>query len=141
VVRIYQLKDDARLYNASFEQMWHSDKATLGEDIVKADELQAYPATRTDIRFERAEPVQHIVAVALVQEPKGHSWFCSFDLPPPPEAGKCSGEACQEDDEECVTRAAATPHYAFWIDGSTIDDGIEHLEEFPRPGGMPRWGP
>jgi type VI secretion system protein VasD len=141
VVRIYQLKDDGRLLNASFDQMWHDDKATLGEDLVKVDELQAYPSSRTDVRFDRPEPVQHLVAVALFQEPKGHGWFSAFDLPPPPEPGKCTSQACQGDDDECATRAASAPHYAFWIDGSTVDDGIEHLDEFPQPGAMPKKEP
>jgi hypothetical protein len=70
------------------------------------------------------------------QDPKGRSWFSSFDLPPPPEPGKCNEQACDEDDEDCATRAAQASHYAFWLDGSKLDDGVEHLEEFPKPGPM-----
>jgi type VI secretion system protein VasD len=140
VVRIYQLKNDARLYNASFEQIWHDDKNALGEDVAKVDEVEIYPGTRLDVKFDRSEPVQHLAAVALFQEPKGRSWFSSFDLPPPPEPGKCDAQACSEDDDEdedeCATRAAGTGHYSFWLDGSKVDDGVEHLEEFPKVGPM-----
>jgi len=53
VVRVYELKEDARLLNASFEQVWQDDKATLADDVVKVDlsrpmaeiraELSRYP--------------------------------------------------------------------------------------------------
>jgi type VI secretion system protein VasD len=141
VVRIYQLKNDSRLFNASFEQIWHEDKATLGDDVVKSDEVEVYPATRADVRFDRAEPVEHVAAVALFQDPKGRSWYSSFDLPPPPEPGKCTEQACEEDDEDCTTRAALASHYAVWIDGSKVDDGVEHLDDFPKPGPMKKRGP
>jgi type VI secretion system protein VasD len=139
VVRIYQLKNDSRLYNASFDKVWHDDKNALGDDVAKMDEVEVYPGSRLDVKFERTESVQHIAAVALFQEPKGRSWFSSFDLPPPPEAGKCDAQACSAEDDEdddCATRAAGTGHYSFWIDGSKVDDGIEHLDEFQKVGPM-----
>jgi type VI secretion system protein VasD len=137
VVRIYQLKNDARLYNAAFEQVWHDDKTALGDDVVKVDEVELYPGTRQDVKFDRSEPVQHLAAVALFQEPKGRSWFSMFDLPPPPEAGKCDQRACSaDDDDDCATRASDTGHYSFWLEGSKVDDGVEHLDEFPKVGPM-----
>lgn len=138
VVRVYQLKNDSRLFNAAFEDVWHDDKTTLGDDIVKIDEVEVYPATRADVKFERTEPVQHVAAVALFQEPKGRSWFSIFDLPPPPEPGKCDKAACSsdEDDDDCETRASDTGHYSFWIDGSKVDDGVEHLDDFQKVGPM-----
>ena len=138
VVRVYQLKNDARMYNAAFEDVWHDDKTALGDDIVKMDEVQLYPASRQDVKFERSEPVQHVAAVALFQEPKGRSWVSVFDLPPPPEPGKCDKQACtpEDDDDDCVTRASDTGHYSFWIDGSKVDDGVEHLDDFPKVGPM-----
>jgi type VI secretion system protein VasD len=141
IVHIYQLKNDERLFNASFDQMWHDDKATLTDDILHIDQLEMYPATRQDVHFERIEALQHIAAVALFQEPKGHSWFTSFDLPPLPEPGKCDQRACEDDDEECSNRAANTSHYTFWLDGSKVDDGVEHLDDFPAVGPMKKRGP
>ena len=142
VVRVYQLKNDARLYNAQFEQIWHDDKVTLGEDLVNVDEVTLYPATRVDVKFDRPPLVEHVAAIALFQDPKGRSWFSSFDLPSPPEAGKCDESACDgPDDDDCKARMALTPHYAFWIDGSKVDDGVEHLDDFPAAGPMKKRGP
>jgi type VI secretion system protein VasD len=137
VVRIYQLKNDARLYNASFDDVWHDDKTVLGDDVVKVNEVEIYPATRTDVKFERSEAVQHVAAVAIFQQPKGRSWFSIFDLPPPPEAGKCDKQACSsDDDDDCETRASASGQYSFWMDGSKVDDGVEHLDDFQKVGPM-----
>jgi type VI secretion system protein VasD len=141
VVRIYQLKNDARLYNARFEQIWHDDKNLLGEDLFKVDEVEVYPGTRTDMRFDRPKGVDHLAAVALFQDPKGRSWFSSVDLAPLPEAGKCDQAACaDDDDEDCANRAEKEAHYAFWLDHSKVDDGVEHLEDFPKQGPMKKRG-
>jgi type VI secretion system protein VasD len=138
VVRVYQLKNDERLYNAAFEQVWHDDKTSLGDDVVKVDEVEIYPGTRADVKFERSEAVQHVAAVALFQDPKGRSWFSIFDLPPPPEDGKCDKQACtpDDDDDDCLTRASDTGHYSFWLDGSKVDDGVEHIDDFQKVGPM-----
>ena len=138
VVRVYQLKSDARLVNATFEQIWKDDKATLGDDLVKEDELLVYPATRADLSFVRAEPVEHLAAVALFRSPQGRSWVASMDLPPVPEAGKCGPAACDPEDDDCHARSVATPHLAFWLDASKVDDGVEHADDFPKPGAMKR---
>jgi type VI secretion system protein VasD len=137
VVRVYQLKNDARLYNASFEDVWHDDKTALGDDVVKMNEVEIYPASRVDLKFERSEPVAHVAAIALFQQPKGRSWFSIFDLPPPPEPGKCDKQACSsDDDDDCAARASDTGQYSFWLDASKVDDGVEHLDAFQKVGPM-----
>lgn len=136
VVRVYQLKNDARLFNATFDQVWKADKDTLGDDVVKTDEMLVYPATRADLTFTRPEAVQHIAVVALFQNPQGRSWFTSMDLPPVPEAGKCGPKACDSEDEDCSARSVAAPRLPFWLDASKVDDGVEHLDDFPKPGPM-----
>ena len=136
VIRVYQLKSDARFYNASFDKIWNDDKAALGEDLFKVEEVQLYPATRVDLKFDRVEAVQHVAAVALFQTPKGKSWFSSIDLPPVPEGGSCGVQVCDGEDDDCAPVNLQTPHFSFWIDGSKVDDGVEHNEDFPKPGPM-----
>jgi type VI secretion system protein VasD len=136
VVRVYQLKADSRLYNASFEQVWKEDKATLAEDVVSSRDVEVYPGTRTDVSFERPPTVNHIAGVALFSNPTGRAWFVSFDLPPVPEGGKCGAEACAPGDEDCESMNTQKPHLIYYVDGSKIDDGVEHLEEYPSVGKM-----
>jgi type VI secretion system protein VasD len=132
VVRIYQLKNDAKLMNASFDAIWNQDKATLGDDLVKVDEVELYPSTRKDVKFTRPDTVMNLAAVALFQNPTGRSWVSTVDLPPPAEGGKCYAEGIDPDDVD--DRPVQNPVLSFWLDGARIDDGAEHVEDCPRPG-------
>jgi type VI secretion system protein VasD len=133
-VRLYQLKTDTRMLNASFDQIWKDDKGTLQDDLVKVDELTAYPLTRAEVKFERDPSALFIVAVALFRNPKGRSWWTEFELPPPPGKGncmfpnpKCSGPDCAQE----AGPPPLAPHFALWLDESRIDDGADHLDEYP----------
>ncbi len=136
VVRVYELKGDERLLKASFDQVWHEDKATLADDLVKEQDVQLYPATRVDLKIERGETVNHIAAVALFREVKARSWLTTIDLPPVPEAGKCGPAACTDDDEDCMNVSVQNPRFAFWVDATKIDEGMDHSDEFPQVGPM-----
>jgi type VI secretion system VasD/TssJ family lipoprotein len=133
-LRIYQLKTDNRLLNSSFEQIWKEDKATLQDDLVKVDEFPVYPDTRTEVKFERDQGALFVVGVALFRNPKGRNWWTEFELPPPPGKGdcmfpdpKCSGPDCQKE----AGPPPLAPHFALWIDGTRIDDGADHTDEYP----------
>jgi type VI secretion system protein VasD len=136
VVRVYELKADERLLNATFDQIWHDDKTVLADDVVKMQEVEVYPATRADLKIERAPPVNYIAAVALFREVKSRSWLTTIDLPPVPEDGKCGPASCTDDDEDCLNVSVQNPRFAFWIDASKIDEGMDHTDDFPQPGPM-----
>ena len=55
VVRVYQLKNDVRIRNVDFEEVWLRDKAALGDDLVQVGEVPIYPFSRTEVRFQRDE--------------------------------------------------------------------------------------
>lgn len=129
-LRIYQLASDIRLQNAAFEEIWKRDADTLKDDLIKVDELSVYPDSRTEVRFERDQSAQSIVAVALFQNPKGRSWYQTFELPPAPGKGAC-GAPC--DGPECDAGPKLDPHFSIWIDGTRVDNGDEHAED-PPPG-------
>jgi len=135
VVRLYELKSDTRLANASFDRVWKDEKATLGDDVVRSQEVEVYPGTRTDLKLERAEAVNHVVGVALFSRPAGRAWQAGLDLPPVPEPGKC-GVPCPPDDDTCEDGSGKAAHLVYYLDGSKIEDGVEHLEEFPAVGKM-----
>lgn len=121
--RIYQLKDDVRLQSATFEQVWKEDETILGPDVVKRDEVFVYPNTRTDVKFERDPSASYIVGAALFRNPKGRSWYVSFELPPPPGKGDCFVPGCEGD--QCAPDLA--PKFAMWVDATRVDDGADHL--------------
>jgi type VI secretion system protein VasD len=133
-LRIYQLKTDTRLLNASFEQIWKDDKGTLQDDLVKVEEFPVFPDTRSEVKFERDQSALFVVGVALFREPKGRNWWTEFELPPAPGKGncqfanpKCTGPDCQAE----AGPPPLAPHYAIWIDQTRIDDGADHMDDYP----------
>ncbi len=126
--RLYQIKSDVTFQNASFEKIWKEDKATLGDDLVKVEEFPVYPNTRSNLAIERDPSAQFIVAAGFFREPKGKSWFYSFELPPPPTAGSC-GAACVG--PNCDAGTPRTPRIYVWIDDTRVDDGSDHSDEAP----------
>ncbi len=124
-MRIYQLKDDVRLQGATFEQVWKDDAAALPSDIIKRDDLFVYPNTRTDVKFDRDPSAQHVVGAALFRNPKGRSWFVSFELPPAPGKGDCTVPGCE--DGKCGTNV--NPAFSLWVDATRVDDGADHKDD------------
>ena len=133
-LRIYQSKSDARFNFAEFEDIWKKDQKTLGDDYVSMQEITVYPESRADVRFERDEAALNIVAMGLFRNPSGRTWWTSFDLPPPPGKGEC-GADCP--DGQCDGGSNLNPHYVVWLDGTRVDDGADHLDDYPE-GRWPR---
>jgi type VI secretion system protein VasD len=130
-VRLYQLKNDVNLRNASFDQIWKQDAEYLKDDLVKVEEFPVYPNTRTEVKFERDDAAQFVVAAALFRNPKGKSWFKSFELPPAPsEGGGCVTAACAG--ENCDAGPELNPKIFVWIEDTKVDDGIEYADYFPE---------
>ncbi len=81
VVRVYQLRGVQHLENSDFEDIWRRDQESLGEDVVKVDEMTVFPSDRVAKPIEVAEGVSFIVVVALVRKPAGTSWRAVYELP------------------------------------------------------------
>jgi len=128
-LRLYQLKSDTSFLNASFERIWKEDKEALGEDLVKVEEFPVYPDSRTELKFERQEPAQFLMAAGLFREPKGRSWYASFELPPPPNAGACAAKCTAG---QCDAGAETNPKFYIWVEDTRVVDGIEHADEYPK---------
>jgi type VI secretion system protein VasD len=143
-LRIYQLKDDVRLQSAPFDQVWKDEALALDKDVVKRDDVFVYPNTRTDVKFDRDPSAAFVVGAALFRNPKGRSWYVSFELPPAPGKGDCRMPGCE--DGKCGINA--NPKFSMWVDGSRVDDGADHLSDvtegkrirvltLSKPGGVP----
>lgn len=123
-LRIYQLKNDTRFLNARFDGVWRDDAATLGDDLLKVDEVPVYPNSRIELRVEREGEARFLVAAALFRNPKGRSWFTSFEFP------EASTEFCENDSGE-----ATTPEFFVWVEDTRVEDGSAHADEFPEGAG------
>ena len=133
-LRVYQLTTDVHLNNADFEKIWKADKATLGDELVKVEEMSVFPDSRVDIRFERDEKALFVAAVALFRTPRGRSWYTVMELPPAPGKGDCALLECDGGAGCKPQQNRLNPHFYVWLDGSRVDDGEDRLDEFPVPG-------
>jgi type VI secretion system protein VasD len=107
-VRIYQLKSDAKLRAAEFDDIWQNDQKTLEGDLVSAEQQTIFPGKTLDIPLAVKPGAAFVAVVGLFREPKGKDWFVSYELAPAATEPPCP--------------AKATP-IAVWIDRMQIQDG------------------
>lgn len=117
VVRLYQLKNDQRMLNATYDSILLEDKKTLEDDLAKVDEVQVFPNDLVQVKFERIKDASVLAGVALFHSPKGQSWKTFYEFPLPPGEVKCGGRGPDAGPPE------ADPHTAFFLESTKIDNG------------------
>ncbi|MRG91322.1 type VI secretion system lipoprotein TssJ [Polyangium spumosum] len=126
VIRLYQLKDEMRMQNATYDEVLLSDKEVLADDIVKVDEVSVFPNDLVEVKFERAKEASTLGGVALFHSPKGQSWKTFYAFPLMPGEAQCGGR-------ESDAGAQADPKTAFFVESTKIDNGSEFDESmFPN---------
>lgn len=127
VVRLYQLKNEVRMENATYDQILLKDKETLEDDIMKMDEVSIFPNDLVEVKFERIKEASTLAGVALFHGPKGSSWKTFYAFPLPPGEVACGGR------EKEGGKPEADPRTAFFIEGAKIDNGSQFDETmFPN---------
>lgn len=130
LVKLYQLKNDVRMDNATYDEILLKDKETLGEDFAKVDELEVFPNDLVQVKFERVKEASVLAGVALFHGPKGTSWKTFYAFPPTPADGQSCGAAAKGGDAGAPT---ADPRTAFFIESTKIDNGQQFDESmFPN---------
>jgi type VI secretion system protein VasD len=119
-VRLYQLKSEAKLMNAFFEEVWNDDAKTLEGDLLGKRELTAFPGKSQEVVLEPMPEGRVLGAVALFREPRGRDWYVNYDLPLPAQEPPCP---------------PAEPRISIWLDRMKIQDGEGRVE---AAGGAPR---
>jgi type VI secretion system protein VasD len=107
-VRVYQLKSEAKLLNAFFEEMWNDAAKTLAEDLVSVRELTAFPGQTEQFDLDQSPDSRVLAAVALFREPRGKDWFVSYEL------------ALAKQEAPCPP---SEPRISIWLDRMKIQDG------------------
>jgi len=107
-VRVYQLKSEAKLLNAFFEEMWNEAAKTLAEDLVSVRELTAFPGQTQQFDLDQSPDSRVLAAVALFREPRGKDWFVSYEL------------ALAKQEPPCPP---SEPRISIWLDRMKIQDG------------------
>ncbi|HTQ05817.1 MAG TPA: type VI secretion system lipoprotein TssJ [Polyangiaceae bacterium] len=118
-VRIYQLKSDARLRAASFEDVWQNDAKVLEGELVSVEEQTIFPGKTLQVSVTPKPDAHYLALVGLFREPKGKDWLLSYELAAPPSA------------PPCPTKPTSIP---VWIDRMQIQDGTgREADSAPNP--------
>jgi type VI secretion system protein VasD len=107
-VRIYQLKSDARLRTASFDDIWQNDAKTLEGELVSMEQQTVFPGETKQVVVAPKPDAHYLALVALFREPQGKDWFLSYELASAPK------------EPPCPVKAKAIP---VWVDRMQIQDG------------------
>ena len=133
VVRLYQLKNDVRMENATYDEILLKDKETLEDDMMKVDSFSVFPNELVQVKFERIKEASVLAGVALFHSPKGTSWKTYYAFPPlPGEAAACGGRG-GDAGPDAGAKGETDPRTAFFIDSAKIDNGSQFDESmFPN---------
>ncbi len=82
-VRLYQLKETARLADASLEQILDNDRAVLADDLLSVNELTLYPGEVSQPGLVRKDGATYIALVAFFRNSAGSNWRAISKLAPP----------------------------------------------------------
>jgi type VI secretion system protein VasD len=107
-VRIYQLKSDARLRAASFDDVWQNDAKILEGELVAVEQQTVFPGKTLNVTVTPRPEAHYLALVGLFREPKGKDWLLSYELSTPASASPCPA------------KGATLP---VWIDRMQIQDG------------------
>jgi len=107
-LHIFQLKSDARLRTASFEDIWQNDAKTLEGELVSSEQHTLFPGEKKNIAITPKPDAAYVGIVALFREPQGKDWFLTYEIAPPKSQGPCE------------TKPTPIP---IWLDRMQIQDG------------------
>lgn len=128
VVRLFQLKNEVKMENASYDDILLREKETLAEDVLKVDEVEVFPNDLVEVKFERIKEAQSLAGVALFHSPKGQSWKTFFQFPLPPGEQACGGRGGPD-----AGPPVADVRTAFFLESTKIDNGAQFDESmFPN---------
>lgn len=122
-LRVYQVRDLARLQSASFEDLWSHPKETLGETSISSDELVIYPGQVAVQRFKRASSADFLVGVAIFREPQGEGWRTTQEWPAVGDPCKVAGRQQYPKLEKLRVR--------MFLEDSRIDS-VTNYTEYPK---------
>ena len=126
-MRIYQLKTDASLRAAAFDDVWQNDAKVLADDFVTMEQQTLFPGKTLEISIAPKPDAHYLALVALFREPKGRDWLLSYELSPPPQGPPCPKN---------------TTPFPVWIDRMQMQDGTGREAEPDTAAGVaPASGP
>ena len=73
-VIVYQLRDRQTFSQATFNELWHDDKNTLGASFISRDEVNIIPGSKNKITINRDNATTYIGIMAIFRNPNAGHW-------------------------------------------------------------------
>ncbi|KTD23263.1 type VI secretion system lipoprotein TssJ [Legionella londiniensis] len=80
-IKIYQLTDALPFKEATFRQLWKSDKACLGSSLLDKRELTLVPGEKQLIKMPRHPQAEYIAVVGIFRKHHALDWKAIKSLP------------------------------------------------------------
>jgi len=74
VVRIYQLKEDAKFNNADFFALFDNDQQVLGGDLLAREEVELAPGEQRTVEFVVMGEAKYVAAMAAYRDIRNAQW-------------------------------------------------------------------
>jgi type VI secretion system protein VasD len=124
-LQVFQLKSDARLRTASFEDIWQNADKTLEGELVSSEQHTLFPGEKKTLTLAPKPDAAYVGVVALFREPQGKDWFLTYEIAPP------------KQQPPCETKSTPIP---IWVDRMQIQDGAGREGEDEGANGSPPAG-
>ena len=83
LIKVYSLSSEQAFINASFQQIWQDDAATLGDSLVNQQEFMLAPDEKSRITLPRGRGATFIAVAAIFRDAKHGQWRVVKKLPQP----------------------------------------------------------
>ena len=80
-VQLYQLKNPENFQHASFQSLWKSGSAALGNSLQASQKVMVNPDSQKKISLDRAKEAKYIGAVAIFRTPYHGHWRVLAPMP------------------------------------------------------------
>lgn len=80
VLKIYQLSDVQGFKNATFEELWKTDKSVLANSLITVEEITVNPSEKLRINFDQAKEAKYVAVFALFRNRSDDNWRVYHEL-------------------------------------------------------------
>lgn len=83
-VRVYQLKQAARMEASGFAEVWQAPAQALVDDLLAVQVITLFPGQAEQLEVSLSPETRFLSGVAIFRQPSGTQWRAILPLPPSP---------------------------------------------------------
>lgn len=110
IVRVYQLRQAARMEASGFSELWQTPGQALADDLLGVQLFTLFPGQTAQVEVELSPDTRFLSGVAIFRQPSGTQWRAILPLPG-------SRSLCAQ----YAARALPSPAITFRFDEYTVE--------------------